>query len=244
MYWDSVKRRREQKDNELWVTDVIGCRTRYELSRKFPEVAALTTVSPPVLLGLLAHRGLSAYVSIDHAMRGETEVEGRISLEVRGRKIELVGRVDLLLDDRVVDLKTAYDIRGPMYHHYLQLWLYSLIFRRPRAEILYITWASGKFVETVDWRCVVDALLSSGLVTSDEIADAFGVQSGADVKQALATKLEDGFIWKDEEHIEAWLKLLQRYLERWLDSQEPLWEFECNYCIFAGRFCLRRATQR
>ena len=249
IYKESRKRRKEQKENEFWVTDIIGCRIKAILSRKYPEVSALIGVSSRPMLGILAHKAIEYLVNVEKVINAESEKEAKLEVEVNGKKYYIVARPDILCNDAdlVLDLKTALDIKGPVYSHYLQLWLYSLIFSKRKASIFYVTSLGGKWEEPVTWQKVITALIETKLVSNEEIATVFGIKDPNKLEEELSKQIPSDKIWETEEQREIWLSILKLYFSKWLQTEGPIWEWECNYCPYVNSFCLspyKRVSQK
>jgi len=128
-----LEKMKEKDDRTIWVTDLIGCKRKAELRKMYPFV-----LPNSVILGYFAHLGFASYVS---EVGGLSEVEYEKNLD--GYVIR--GRIDAIIDNTVVEFKTAKQVDKPFAHHVMQVRLYMWLSNMTKAVIVYVT--PERFVE-------------------------------------------------------------------------------------------------
>ena len=91
---DLLREKRERRPYELWVTDLISCSNKYNLSLRYPEYARLTALKPPILNGTLIHQGFEAIIK--EMGLGIIEKELSMNVNVDNVRYMIVGRVDII----------------------------------------------------------------------------------------------------------------------------------------------------
>ncbi|MBP1357370.1 MAG: CRISPR-associated protein Cas4, partial [Sulfolobus sp.] len=100
--------------------------------------------SPAAILGDLVHKGLESLNLLSN-FEIQSEVETAKIIDLKDRKINVKGRVDILLKNKnneiiIVEIKTARkDIGLPLQHHILQLRIYLWLFNTKNGILIYIT---------------------------------------------------------------------------------------------------------
>jgi len=139
------ERKKHVRDNPdtYYVTDLLQCAYKRELSMKFPELSAYTSFEPAVVMGILVHEGLEKILS---EMDIEVEVEGEKTIEdPEADRIYVVkGRADAIVttdDGRVgIEIKTSRNANNiPYEHHIDQARLYNWLFDLKKTILVYIT---------------------------------------------------------------------------------------------------------
>jgi len=131
-YEETVKKLKEKKENEIWVSELCQCKAKSEFRK---SLWFMETDAPSLILGELVHRGLQGFLV--STFGGEVEVE--VSKEFEGYLIK--GRVDFLTTSEVVEIKYMRASKNelPLPHHVMQLQLYMWILNRKYGRLLYIT---------------------------------------------------------------------------------------------------------
>lgn len=139
---DEASKRLEKKlDNEFYVTDLVYCPLKYRYQKLYRELAVISAISPAAILGELAHYGLEK-VLVDLLGEGnvKTEVEYEKHVEVENTMYIVKGRVDAVIGDYIVEIKTGRsDISIPQSHHILQTRIYLWLTGFRKALLLYVT---------------------------------------------------------------------------------------------------------
>lgn len=148
-----------RRPNEVWVTELVSCRLKPELARKYPDLLRASVYSPNAVLGTLAHWGITF---IARALGYDVEVPVERRVIVNSEEVIVRGRADIVAPGKVViDLKTGRGVReAPSSHHCLQVWLYRLILGTEKAKVLYVTLSRMCSVEVTegDVRKALDEL--------------------------------------------------------------------------------------
>ncbi len=138
---ESRKRMEQRLDNEFYVTELIMCPLKYRYAKTYKEIALASAFSPTTLMGELVHLGLETLLK---KLLGEdvvkTEVEFDREVVVDGVSYIVKGRVDAIVDDTVIEIKTSRsDVHIPYQHHVLQLRIYLWLTGLNKGLLLYIT---------------------------------------------------------------------------------------------------------
>jgi len=113
---DLLREKRERRPYELWVTDLISCSNKYNLSLRYPEYARLTALKPPILNGTLIHQGFEAIIK--EMGLGIIEKELSMNVNVDNVRYMIVGRVDIIYDNDLYELKTISIIPDSVLEHH------------------------------------------------------------------------------------------------------------------------------
>lgn len=137
---DSARHAGERKPNELYVTDLVYCPLRYRYQAEYRELALASSFSPATLLGTLAHSGFGRVLEELFGDKVRLEVDYGKSVKVDGDLYVVVGRVDAVVGDTVVEFKTARsDASIPQEQHVLQVRVYLWLTGLRKGIILYAT---------------------------------------------------------------------------------------------------------
>lgn len=138
---ETVKRIDKKLDNEFYVTDLVYCPLKYRYQKLYKELTIASAINPTTLLGEFAHHGIEKIlIEILGSDSVKTEVECEKSIEVEGALYIIRGRVDALIGDYVVEIKTSKsDVSIPQNHHILQTRLYLWLTNYKKALLLYVT---------------------------------------------------------------------------------------------------------
>jgi len=123
-----------QSDNKtIYITDLVGCirRSYYIKKYGFPvdESTALW-----LLLGTMFHDLIIPVIA--EALNGQKEVPTMYSYE----GVDIRGRVDILLDDAVIELKTCTKLpMKPKLSHVEQVNAYMHFFNKPKGVLVYVS---------------------------------------------------------------------------------------------------------
>lgn len=136
---DKLKRKME---NEIYVTDLVYCPLKYRYQREFVDIAIASSISPATLLGEFVHKGLEKLIQevLGPAAMVAVEVERERDVVVDGVRYIVKGRVDMVVEDVVIEIKSGHGGLGiPLAHHVLQARLYLWLTGLPKAVLLYVT---------------------------------------------------------------------------------------------------------
>jgi len=131
--------------NEINVTEVASPCIRQSFYKR-----TKTIIPSPMdfirLTGKSAHESLLSVVE-EEGYSTEVLFSENISFKLFGENhnVKIVGRVDALKDDHIIEFKFPEDLpSSPSYWHIMQVQLYMWIFRIPKAYIVYISRKNGK----------------------------------------------------------------------------------------------------
>lgn len=118
----------------FWVSDLYSCRKKVNFRRENKiEVAFSDDFSAKSrAIGILIHKGLQEYLKED-----DYEIEKKIVKEIDDYKI--VGKVDAINDEEVLEIKYQKSFKGANKHHILQLSTYLNMTGLKHGTIIYIT---------------------------------------------------------------------------------------------------------
>ncbi len=139
---EEARKRMESKgDNELYVTDLVLCPLKPKYQRIYGELALAHSFSPLALLGEFAHIGIEKVL---REILGEdvvkVEVEFERGIEVEGKGFVIKGRIDAIVGDTVLEIKTTRsDANIPYQHHIQQLRIYLWLTGFNKGLLLYVT---------------------------------------------------------------------------------------------------------
>ncbi|MEM1526049.1 MAG: PD-(D/E)XK nuclease family protein [Ignisphaera sp.] len=138
---ETVKRIDKKLDNEFYITDLVYCPLKYKYQKLYKELTIASAINPTTLLGEFAHHGIEKMlIEILGPDSVKTEVETEKSIEVEGILYIIRGRVDALIGDYIVEIKTSKsDASIPQNHHILQTRLYLWLTGYRKALLLYVT---------------------------------------------------------------------------------------------------------
>jgi len=136
---EARKRMEERGENELYATELVLCPLKPRFFKMYRELALAHSFSPIALLGEFAHMGLERVLQ---EILGEdsvrVEVEYERGVEVDGRSYVVKGRVDAIVGDTVLEIKTSRsDASIPYQHHIQQLRIYLWLISK--GLLLYVT---------------------------------------------------------------------------------------------------------
>ncbi|MEM1644429.1 MAG: CRISPR-associated protein Cas4 [Ignisphaera sp.] len=138
---ETIKRINKKLDNELYVTDLVYCPLKYRYQKLYKELTIASAINPATLLGEFTHHGIEKMlIEILGLDNVKTEVEYEKSVEVEGTLYIIKGRIDAIIGDYVVEIKTSRsDTSIPQNHHILQTRLYLWLTGYKKALLLYVT---------------------------------------------------------------------------------------------------------
>lgn len=167
---EAVKKLESKLDNEFYVTDLIYCPLKYKYQKIYKELTISSAVNPTTLLGEFTHYGVEKIlVDLFGSSNVRLEIDYERGLEVDGVLYVVKGRVDAVISDWIIEIKTSrFDISIPQNHHVMQTRIYLWLTGLTHALLLYIT--SNRIAEFI-----IDKPATDG-----EIADLIrGTISGA-----------------------------------------------------------------
>jgi len=136
---------RMPKPNEVHVHEIVQCMRKSYYERKYgsSDYSHLSDKKCVILgLGLLTHVKLEELFS--QMFNAECEKELRRKVKVNGLIYEVIGTIDILYDNTLIDLKTVNKIPDEPYkHHYLQLQMYMWLANLHKSYIIYICKRDG-----------------------------------------------------------------------------------------------------
>jgi len=137
-YEETKKRLEEKRDNEIWVTDLIGCKLKPYFARQHP-IAISDNLS--LLIGDLVHQGFLKWLAEKYNAKIEVEFERQFGQYV------IKGRVDAIANGCIYELKYMREHNGdePLEHHVRQVRLYMWLAGVKRGKLIYIT--NNRFCE-------------------------------------------------------------------------------------------------
>ncbi|MCC6017092.1 MAG: CRISPR-associated protein Cas4 [Desulfurococcaceae archaeon] len=158
---EAVKKLESKLDNEFYVTDLIYCPLKYRYQKMYKELTISSAINPTTLLGELTHYGVEKIlIDLFGPENVKLEVDYEKGIEVDGVLYIVKGRIDAIIGDWVIEVKTSRsDISIPQNHHVMQTRIYLWLTGFNKALLLYIT--SNRVAEYI-----VDKPASDG-----EIAD-------------------------------------------------------------------------
>ena len=123
---------------QIMVTEVVTCLRKAWYQRKY---ATLPSVHKIVILSIgdVFHKLLQEYLEQNGY---QCELQATVGFE--GYEWELVGHVDAINDDHILEFKTINALpKKPLEHHVLQVNTYLYMFNRPKGFIVYISKRTG-----------------------------------------------------------------------------------------------------
>ena len=128
-------------DNEFYVTDLIYCPLKYWYQKQYRELTIAASINPTTILGEVAHYGIEKLLlDILGAENVKTEVEFEREVDVDKTVYIVKGRVDAIVGDYIVEIKTGRaDASIPYSHHVMQVRIYLWISGFRKALLLYLT---------------------------------------------------------------------------------------------------------
>lgn len=138
---NTIKRLEEKLDNEFYVTDLIYCPLKYKYQKLYKELTIASAVSPITMLGEFAHYGIEKIlIDIFGVDNIKTEVKCEKGIEVDGMAYTIKGRIDAVIGDYIVEIKTGRSNTSiPQQHHIMQTRIYLWLIGYKKALLLYIT---------------------------------------------------------------------------------------------------------
>jgi len=127
--------KREKPSNVVYVTDLVTCQALHEFYVEAGDDSAQ-------LHGKLIHNSIESIFS-----QGKCETE--VSVVYKLDNFDVVGRLDMLCGDEVVEIKTTKDLK---LHHLYQLLIYMYMLRKNNGVLLYINPSGFKQYNVVDNR--------------------------------------------------------------------------------------------
>jgi CRISPR-associated exonuclease Cas4 len=140
---DEAKKHMKEKLelDEIYVTDLVHCPLKYQFQKKYPDLALAGSFSPSALQGEFIHIGVEEVLKMllgDESVKTEVEHERRV--EVDGKAYIVKGRVDAVVGDYIVEIKSARSDAGiPYEHHVEQLRIYMWLTGLRKGILLYVT---------------------------------------------------------------------------------------------------------
>jgi len=130
---EDISKRKEKKENEIWVSDLISCKKKVEFYRKFPE---MFIIEPKLYIGKFIHTGIQEVLK---EIYENVEIEKEVEKEIDGKIIK--GRVDAILDDTILEIKytSNTNLKEPYPHHIIQLKIYLWLTQKNKGKLIYIT---------------------------------------------------------------------------------------------------------
>lgn len=139
---EEARKRLEKKlENEIYVTDLVYCPLKYYFQKKFREITLADGFNPVTIYGEAVHVGIEEILkNILGSENVKTEVDFEKTIEVEGKAFIVKGRVDAIIGDYVIEIKSSRsDTNIPQHHHILQARLYLWLTGLKKALLLYIT---------------------------------------------------------------------------------------------------------
>ena len=139
---EEYRERVEKKlENEIYVTELLLCPLKSRLAKQYPELALSRVFDPPLFIGDMVHRGLQQTLKeIFGEENVEVEVEVEREVAVDGQSYVIRGRIDAVIGDTVVEIKSGRsDVGIPHKHHVDQLRLYMWMRGAAKGLLLYVT---------------------------------------------------------------------------------------------------------
>lgn len=143
---DETKKRLEEKlDNEIYVTDLIYCPLKYKYQKIYKELTIGAAFNPVALYGEIIHQGLEKLLTTlfgTDNIKVEVEYEKTIylNLDNNTNAYTIKGRVDAVIGDYVVEIKSSgSDKNLPYEHHIIQTRIYLWLSNLNKALIIYVT---------------------------------------------------------------------------------------------------------
>ncbi|WP_016730836.1 CRISPR-associated protein Cas4 [Saccharolobus islandicus] len=135
----SDKKVHEKKDsNTIYVTDLLYCPLKPRLREQFKELTYAETYNPSTLQGSLIHESVERILAEE--LNAEVEVPVTKELTIDGEVYKLVGRIDAIKDNVIIEIKTSKtDVGIPREEHVLQLMIYITMLKAQYGILLYIT---------------------------------------------------------------------------------------------------------
>ena len=126
----------EKGENEIWVSDLVLCPLRSYFRKLVPELESPTAST---ILGDIVHWGLEKWFK--EVKNADVEVEVERDFELPMGKFKIKGRIDVLLDDEVIELKYMRRMKGSevLPHHLLQTRIYMWMVETDRGRVIYVT---------------------------------------------------------------------------------------------------------
>jgi len=138
---EAKKKLEEKLENEIYVTDLVYCPLKYYFQKKFREITLAESFNPVTIYGEVVHVGIEEVLKeILGSNNVKTEVEYEKNIEVEGKSYIVKGRVDAIIGDYLIEIKSSRsDANIPHKHHIQQLRLYLWLTGFKKALLLYIT---------------------------------------------------------------------------------------------------------
>ena len=137
-YVEHMKYATERKDNEIFVSELVLCKQRAEFNKRYYY---MYQPNNSALIGKLIHRGLELFLYAFNQVEYEKEFSKQLGDYI------VRGRVDVITEDEVIEIKTGMDHRDtkPSEHHLQQVRLYMWLTGKQKGRIVYVTY--GKLAE-------------------------------------------------------------------------------------------------
>ena len=131
-WMEQISHYMHKEDNVIWVSDLIRCKKKAELSNKHFYIFK---PEPYFVMANLIHIGLQKWLQDNYNFEIEKEFEKKIE------EFVIRGRVDAIDSNTVIEIKCTKDVKDnkPYEHHVLQLRLYLWLTGREHGKLIYIT---------------------------------------------------------------------------------------------------------
>ena len=130
----------ELKDNQFRISTLAYCSRRIFYDKTCPDKQEYDIYAKGrFLIGTILHEYLEKHLALENAV-----IESKVSYYYKD--IELIGHPDIVVEDRVIDIKTCSNSSFyyrkndsfPAYHHFYQVNCYANILEKDTVSILYI----------------------------------------------------------------------------------------------------------
>jgi len=132
---EAQEKAKKRKPNEIYVTDITECKKKSEFRR---TLWFMDITNTSMLIGEIIHRGVEDLIA-EHFKDKNPQIEYEAVKTIGNYEIH--GRIDILLDDAVIEIKYMRGIGGtlPLQHHVEQVKLYLWLTNRDKGFLYYFT---------------------------------------------------------------------------------------------------------
>ncbi len=142
-------------ENVWYVTELTQCPRKHYFRTKYPYLDLANIFNERIVLGIIIHKGIQDMI-VESLNGSKVEIEKSIvrTFEIDGKVITLKGRVDILVDDKILyEIKTMNRFSGNIPEHYtkqIQIYLNLLNLDVGKLVIVNLDGASSKKFYTYD----------------------------------------------------------------------------------------------
>ena len=119
-------------DEIIYVTDLLYCSNKYHLRKRYPYLLLENAFNDRIIIGTLIHEGLSNFLNI------KSEIPIEKEFEIDGKRMKLKGRIDMIDDDYVYEIKTVNNLKDIPGHYKLQLQIYLNLLDKEKGKLVII----------------------------------------------------------------------------------------------------------